>query len=101
MPEGGAVTPRQQHDHPDAHRDQHAGGDGVLPSALATVVDGSGAGQPASTRRARDATPQAAFHLDFGGQFRGRDQPGLEFGAFRAREISRDITRNEAGLLFQ
>ena len=57
--------------------------------------------QPATTGSARDATPQAAFHLHFSGEFGGCDQPRLELGALGSRQVACDITRDQPGLLFE
>jgi hypothetical protein len=85
-----------------ANRHQDACREGHLPLPLPSHgFEGCATLQPATPCRARDATPQAALHLDFGGELGGGDQPGLELGAFGAGKIPRDITRNEPGLLFE
>ena len=48
--------------------------------------------QPATSCCARNAAPQPALHIDFGGKLGRCHEPGLEGGALRSREVTRDIT---------
>jgi len=96
----GVIRTRQHHP-ADRHRGDEARGDCHSPMKVAGPGAGGRTFQPAAARRARDAPSQPTFHLDFAGEFGGGDQPGFELRALRARQVSRDITRDEPGLFIE